>query len=143
MLEKEVGSAIEVRIRAADGTWHLAEVVGSTFHHGGGIWQIDTFRDLTARRQWEIAAADTERFRVIVEASAVVVLLCDADGTIDSVSGAMCRQLGHDPSRVIGTRLVDWVVDTTAPVSNRAFGDAVAETRGGRHRVPPAPQGRP
>jgi len=126
VLEKEVGSAIEVRIRTADGAWRLAEVVGSTFHHGGGVWQIDTFRDLTARRQWEVAAADTERFRVIVESSALVVLLCDAAGVIESVSGAMCRQLGHDPSRVIGTRLADWVVEHDQVPFLREFADAVA-----------------
>ena len=126
VLEKDVGSAIEVRIRTADGGWRLAEVVGSTFHHGRGVWQIDTFRDLTARRQWEVAAADTERFRVIVESSALVVLLCDSLGEIESVSGAMCRNLGHDPSRVIGTRLAEWVVDADREAFDQAFDDAVA-----------------
>lgn len=125
VLDKEVGTAIEVRIRAADGGWRLTEVVGSTFHHGGGVWQIDTFRDLTERRRWEVAAADTERFRVIVESSALVVLLCDAAGTIESVSGAMCRQLGHDPTRVIGTHLVDWVVEHDRLGFERAFAEAV------------------
>ncbi|MBM3658791.1 MAG: EAL domain-containing protein [Actinobacteria bacterium] len=126
VLEKEVGSAIEVRIRTADGEWRLAEVVGSTFHHGHGVWQIDTFRDLTARRQWEVAAADTERFRVIVESSALVVLLCDSLGEIESVSGAMCRNLGHDPSRVIGTKLSHWVADADRAGFDRAFADAIA-----------------
>ncbi|MCB1006083.1 MAG: PAS domain S-box protein [Acidimicrobiales bacterium] len=127
VLAKEVGTAIEIRIRAADGGWRLAEVVGSTFHHGRGVWQIDTFRDLTARRQYEVASADTERFRVIVESSALVVLLCDADGTIESVSGAMCRQLGHDPTRVIGTRLGDWVAASDRVVFDHNFADAVAK----------------
>jgi len=125
VLEKEVGTPIEVRVRAADGTWRLTEVVGSTFHHRNGLWQIDTFRDLTQRRQWELASADTERFRSIVQSSALVVLLCDASGTIESVSGAMCRQLGHDPSRVVGTRLVDWVVDDDRDAFTDAFGVAV------------------
>jgi diguanylate cyclase (GGDEF)-like protein/PAS domain S-box-containing protein len=53
-------------------------------------------------------------------------LLCDARGVIESVSGALCRQLGHDPSRVIGTALGDWVVDDDRVEFARAFADAVA-----------------
>jgi diguanylate cyclase (GGDEF)-like protein/PAS domain S-box-containing protein len=126
VLTKEVGTPIEVRIRSADGTWRLTEAVGSTFRHGAGVWLIITFRDLTERRRWEFAATDTDRFRVIVESSALVVLLCDADGCIESVSGALCRQLGHDPSRVIGTTLGDWVVDHDRDGFAGAFADAVA-----------------
>ncbi|MFA5885461.1 MAG: EAL domain-containing protein [Acidimicrobiia bacterium] len=125
VLEKEVGTPIELRIRAVDGSWRLCEVIGSTFHHAGGTWQINTFRDLTERRRWEVAATDTERFRVIVESSALVVLLLDADGTIESVSGAMCRQLGHDPTRVVGSHLADWVVDADRPEFAAAFAAAV------------------
>jgi diguanylate cyclase (GGDEF)-like protein/PAS domain S-box-containing protein len=127
VLVKEVGTPIELRVRAADGDWRLCEVVGSTFHHQSGVWQIDTFRDLTARRRWEVAATDTERFRVIVESSALVVLLCDAQGTIESVSGAMCRQLGHDPTRVVGSVFAEWVVDGDRPAFVEAFARAVAQ----------------
>ena len=111
VLNKEVGSPIELRVRAADGEWRLVELVGGTHHYPGGLWQVSTFRDLTQRRRWEVAAAQPERFRTVVESAAVVLLLLDTSGSIHSVSGAMCRQLGHDPSRVVGSRLVDWVVD--------------------------------
>jgi len=124
VLAKEVGTPIELRVRTSDGQWRLCEVVGSTFHHPNGVWQIDTFRDLTARRQWELAATDTERFRVIVESSALVVLLCDAHGTIESVSGAMCRQLGHDPTRVVGSLLRDWVIESDRTTFDEAFAAA-------------------
>lgn len=127
VLDKEFGTPIEVRIRTADGSWRLMEVVGSTFRHRHGVWQIDTFRDLTERRKWELAATDTERFRVIVQSSALVVLLCDADGAIDSMSGAVGRQLGHDPTRMIGTRLTDWVVEADRDAVGAAFAAAMAE----------------
>jgi diguanylate cyclase (GGDEF)-like protein/PAS domain S-box-containing protein len=125
VLEKEVGTATEVRARAADGSWRLTEVLGSTFHHGGGLWQVNTLRDVTERRRWEVAAADIVRFRSIVQSSALVVLLCDETGTIESVSGALGRQLGHDPSRVIGTNLTDWVMPNERIAFARAFADAV------------------
>jgi PAS domain S-box-containing protein len=102
MLGKDVGTPIEVRVLAADGAWRLCEVVGSTWHHAGGTWQFNTFRDLTERRRWEVAATDTARFRTIIESAAVVVILLDGAGTIESASGAMCRQLGHDPTNVVG-----------------------------------------
>jgi diguanylate cyclase (GGDEF)-like protein/PAS domain S-box-containing protein len=107
---KDVGTPIELRLRAADGEWRLTEVIGSTFVCADGMLQLNTFRDLTQRRRWEVAAARPERFRSVVEHAATVLMLLDETGTIDSVSGAMSRQLGHDPTRVVGSRLVEWAV---------------------------------
>ena len=92
-------------------------------------------RDVTDRRQWELAAAQPERFRGIVESAAVVLLLLDVDGVVLSTSGAMCRQLGHDPVRVVGSRLLDWIVDDERAEATAALADATRDARGATFEV--------
>ena len=108
--KKATGSPIELRVRAADGSWRLVELIGGSYHSDDGLRIVNTIRDLTQRRRWEVAAAQPERFRTLVENAATIIMLIDADGRIHSVSGAVTRQLGHDPTLVVGSRLVDWVV---------------------------------
>jgi diguanylate cyclase (GGDEF)-like protein/PAS domain S-box-containing protein len=94
--EKEVGTAIEVRVAAADG-WRLMEVVGapvSWFEEGAVLLCM---RDVTERRRYELASSEEARFRSLVQNSAAVTMLVSREGAIESVSGALTRLLGHDP----------------------------------------------
>jgi diguanylate cyclase (GGDEF)-like protein/PAS domain S-box-containing protein len=105
--DKDVGTYVELRVLTSHG-WRLAEVIGagrSTDPEIGGV--ILTLRDLTERRRWEVARSDDERFRALVQHGPAITMLVDLDGIIESVSGAITRVLGHDPSVITGTPLLD------------------------------------
>jgi diguanylate cyclase (GGDEF)-like protein/PAS domain S-box-containing protein len=108
--KKATGTPVELRVRVADGSWRLVELIGGSTQSESGLLVVNTLRDLTQRRRWEIAAGEPERFRTLVENAATIIMLIDADGRIHSVSGAITRQLGIDQTLVVGSRLTDWVV---------------------------------
>jgi len=107
---KHVGSPIELRVKAATG-WKLVELIGANLIGkppiDGLVWCV---RDLTERRRWEVATDDTERFRSLVHNSASILLLLDRTGTVQSVSAAITRLLGHDQELLEGQPLEDLVV---------------------------------
>ena len=119
---KRVGTPIEVRLATADG-WTLVEVVGKPLADGRTVLSL---RDLTARRRWEVAANDTARFRSLVNYAAGLTLLLQPDGVVQSVSGAMTRQLGHDPERVCGHPLYRLVDRGDRDALRAAIADAIA-----------------
>lgn len=94
--DKQVGTPIELRIATASG-WTLVELIGAPLGEGRLLL---TMRDLTDRRRWEVAGNETARFRSLVHHAATVTMLLSADGTLQSVSGAITRQLGLDPEAV-------------------------------------------
>ena len=96
--DKEVGTPIELRILTAAG-WTLVELVGAPL--GNGL-VLMTMRDLTQRRRWEVAGNDVARFRSLVHNAASITMLLKADGLVESVSGAITRQLGLDQEWVCG-----------------------------------------
>jgi diguanylate cyclase (GGDEF)-like protein/PAS domain S-box-containing protein len=99
---KDVGTPIELRIATAGG-WRLVEMVGSPLDTGHIVLSM---RDLTERRRWEVAGGEVARFRSLVHHAAALTMLLDADGVVTSASGAISRQLGHDPELVCGHPLV-------------------------------------
>ena len=112
--DKEYGTPIEVRLRAGDGIWRLMEMIGATHPTDSGHIVVVSMRDLTERRQWELAAGSPELFRTVVEHATVLLALIDADGRVCTASGTWNRQLGHDLSYVVGSQLGDWVVSDLA-----------------------------
>lgn len=99
---KEVGTPIELRV-ATDAGWRLVEVVGAPLDDGHIALSM---RDLTDRRRWEVAGGEVARFRSLVHHATALTMLLDADGVVTSVSGAITRQLGHDPELVCDHPLV-------------------------------------
>ena len=99
---KEVGTPIELRVATEDG-WRLVEVVGSPLDDGHIALSM---RDLTDRRRWEVAGGEVARFRSLVHHATALTMLLDADGVVTSVSGAITRQLGHDPELVCDHPLI-------------------------------------
>jgi len=99
---KEVGTPIELRISTDDG-WRLVELVGAPMDDGHIALSM---RDLTERRRWEVAGGEVARFRSLVHHATALTMLLDADGVVTSVSGAITRQLGHDPELVCDQPLV-------------------------------------
>ena len=125
-VSKERGTPIEVRVRTADGSYRLVEIVGGARQTSRGPVVVLTFRDLTERRRWEVAADRPDVFRSLVETMPVVVALVDGAGRFDSISGAFTRQLGHDPTRVVGHDLIEFVIDDDRERVARAFIDATS-----------------
>jgi diguanylate cyclase (GGDEF)-like protein/PAS domain S-box-containing protein len=98
--EKEVGTLLELRVRAGDG-WRLVEVRGTSF--GDDI--LLTVRDITDRRRWEVAGDEVARFRALIQNGASITMLLDGDGTIDASSVVVTRLLGHDQELIEGRAL--------------------------------------
>ncbi len=146
--DKAVGDPIDVRIATSAGEWRYLQVVGAPLVGVEGIEGIVvTARDQTQRRKFEVATDNDERFRALVHHSPVVTMLLDADGVVSSVSGAFARILGHDPERIIGTRLSEWAIPAhrrrlhrTLMEANFAAGtcnvDATLRHRDGERDVP-------
>jgi diguanylate cyclase (GGDEF)-like protein/PAS domain S-box-containing protein len=126
---KEIGAFIEIRVKSGL-EWRLIELVGhpiSWFSEGAILF---SFRDLTARRRFEVARNDDDRFRSLYHNSTSIVLLVSSDGCIESVSGALTRMLGHDPELVEHRPLSELVAEPDQPALsealNRAFEGATA-----------------
>ena len=107
---KELGSPIELRVKSGTG-WKLVELIGANVIGkppiDGLVWSL---RDLTDRRRWEVSTNDIERFRSLVHNSASILLLLDRSGTVESVSAAITRMLGHDQELVEGQLLDELVI---------------------------------
>jgi len=121
---KSVGSPIEVRLAGARG-WTLVEVVGGVLDDGHLVL---TLRDLSERRRWEVAGDETARFRSLVHNAASLMILTDAAGAVRSVSGALTRQLGHDPELLWGNPLSDLVDANYHDTLQVALADAASMT---------------
>ena len=125
VLDKNVGSPIELRVKTPTG-WKLVELIGANLVGkppiDGLVW---CFRDLTERRRWEVATNDIERFRSLVHNSASILLLLDRTGTVQSVSAAITRMLGHDQALVEGHPLGDLVVQADRPALEAALSSAI------------------
>jgi diguanylate cyclase (GGDEF)-like protein/PAS domain S-box-containing protein len=119
--DKNVGSPIELRVKTPTG-WKLVELIGANLVGkppiNGLVWCL---RDLTERRRWELATNDIEQFRSLVHNSASILMLLDATGTVQSVSAAITRMLGHDQALVEGHPLEDFVVQADRPALRGAL----------------------
>ena len=111
VLGKQVGTPIEIRVRAADGSWKRVEVVGRDACQVPGVeGLVVSIRDITARRMWEVASGDTAVFQQLVQHSSSITLLLDGDGRISSLNAAFTRLLGHDLSNAVGHQLSEFCV---------------------------------
>jgi diguanylate cyclase (GGDEF)-like protein/PAS domain S-box-containing protein len=106
--DKEIGDPIEIRVRSTLG-WRLVEIVGTTVPWFGQRVVLLCLRDLTERRRFELGRGDAARFHSIVHNAGTVILAVSPIGTIESVSGAITRILGHDPEMLEGRPLADIV----------------------------------
>jgi diguanylate cyclase (GGDEF)-like protein/PAS domain S-box-containing protein len=115
MQSKRVGTPVEVRVRVADGSWKLVEIVGrNSLDVDGVLGLVVVARDVTKRRMWEVAGSDTVRFQQVVQHASSVTLLLDRSGEITSVNAAFTRLLGHDVSQAVGRPLVSFCVADAA-----------------------------
>ncbi|MGH9029722.1 MAG: PAS domain S-box protein, partial [Acidimicrobiales bacterium] len=132
---KQVGTPIEIRLRALDG-WKLVEVVGTNLlAHPNVAGVVLCLRDLTQRRRWEVARDEVSRFRALVHNAATVMMLVDGRGTVESVSAAITRLLGHDQELVEGRPLSDFVAEDDRERLGAVLAQAVAARPGDPRRT--------
>lgn len=122
--ERVIGSPIEVRALAGT-EWRLFEVIGRTINWYNEATVLFTFRDLTDRRRYEVSRDDVARFRSLVHYSNAIVLLVSEAGVVDSVSGAITRNLGLDPEFVEGRALREIIVEDDWPLFESAMAFAL------------------
>lgn len=107
---KDRGTLIDVRVLAADGGWRLAEILGVSAVDDPRVdGVVVCVRDVTTRRRLEVANGHTERLARVLEMAPSLTMLLDPDGAVVSVSGAVCRLLGHDGGRMSGRPFTEYV----------------------------------
>ena len=121
------GIPVEFRVVARNGDIRLCEVIGVDRRDLPGVAGVVTsIRDVTRRA----ALADSpERLRALINNSSDLMLLVDHDGTIGYSSQAMCRLLGHDPDKLVGTPCRDLFHPADAADAARRLADLVRSGR--------------
>lgn len=108
---KDIGTAIEIRVRDRFGRYRHVEVRGRSAVDDpevGGV--VLVLRDLTDRRRWEVASGDPALFQAVVDCAPVITMVLESDGRIRGASRALTRLLGHDLESTLGRRLADLAV---------------------------------
>jgi diguanylate cyclase (GGDEF)-like protein/PAS domain S-box-containing protein len=86
-------------------------------------------RDISERRDVEMALERSEaRFRSLVQNTAEIVTVLDADGKISYESPALTRLLGWLPEEVVGTAALDYVHPDDRVMVQRALDRVVTRT---------------
>ncbi|HEX4176539.1 MAG TPA: EAL domain-containing protein [Acidimicrobiales bacterium] len=130
---KEVGSPIEIRVKAASG-WRLIELIGSRTRWSGEDVILLSMRDLTERRRFEVASGRGDAtFRSLVHNAGSIIMLVSNEGNLESVSGAITRLLGLDPEVLEGRPLAAIVAER----DQAEFLVALAAARRGATAVSP------
>lgn len=114
---------VEMRARRRDGSWRVFETTGINLLQAPAIEGIVLItRDITERRQAEEALRlEEERFRVLVQNSMDMIVLCDAEGRVEFVSPASERCLGLSPQELKGRHWLEGVHAEDRPKVQEAF----------------------
>lgn len=109
--EKEVGTALEVRLRAPDGDWVHFEARGWSGLHDHRVRGIVVaLRRLDDRAIWTVASGDARRRAAVLDGSPGLTLLLDGCGRLEGASLAFTNALGADLATALGRHLLDLVV---------------------------------
>jgi diguanylate cyclase (GGDEF)-like protein/PAS domain S-box-containing protein len=101
---------IELRLRAADGTWRHMVVRNNRFDDPDVEGVVVIARDVTERKKTQEALKESEnRLQVLFENSSDVISLINLDNTIRYISPSVKRVLGYEPEELEGTLVSDLV----------------------------------
>lgn len=129
--DKEVGTAVEVRLLDRTGDYGWFEVRGASWADGPEGSVVVVLRETTDRRRWEVAAGDEQVLSAVVDAAPTLLLLLEPDGTIRGANRALTRSLGRPLEGTLGRPLGELVVD-----GDRAMvADRIAVAAGSRTAV--------
>lgn len=129
--DKAVGTAVELRVRAADGGYRLVELRGRPALEVAGVGGVVmVLRDITDRRRWEVAAGDSALLQAIIDNAPAVTMFLSADGVIRGASRAMTRLLGRDLEFTLGRHLAELATDADRRMVESEI--ALAVSHGGR-----------
>ena len=104
--EKEVGTAIDLRLRDRAGSYRTYEVRGRDVP---GVGVILALRDATDRSGWDVARGDVGLYRSILDHAPAITIHLDAQGRVRGASRALTSQLGRDLESSIGRHLREFV----------------------------------
>jgi diguanylate cyclase (GGDEF)-like protein/PAS domain S-box-containing protein len=109
VLEKSVGTLVEIRLRDSSGEFASFEVRGRGWESGPEGAVVLTLREVTDRRGWEIGHGDDEMLGAVLDQLPVIAMLVDADGTLRGANRALTRTLHIDLEAVRGGPITDLV----------------------------------
>ncbi len=106
VVEKDVGTPLEVRLRMNSGEYRRFEVRGRACFDTPGVESLVlVLRDLTQRGMWQVAAGDRELLQLVLDHSPTATLVLDPDGALRGASRALTTMLGVDIEELLGRRL--------------------------------------
>jgi two-component system, cell cycle sensor histidine kinase and response regulator CckA len=123
---------IELRVRAADGSWQVHEVIGTSRLDDPVIRGIVlNSRDISDRRRAEEALAESEeRFRLLIENAADVLHLQDLQGRVLYITPSVEPSLGYLPHELIGEPIGRIVHPEDLPRARRMVEACLGEENG-------------
>jgi PAS domain S-box-containing protein len=93
------GKVLESYLITSNGQQVPVEIRGSQIHMGGEHYVLGVFRDTTERKR---AQAELERLSTAIEQAAEVMVITDAQGTIQYVNPAFTRVTGYSREEALG-----------------------------------------
>ena len=103
---------VVARVRAADGSWHVMEFVGTILpHDAAGPSFVVTLTDVTDLRQAQAALVTVEdRYRGLVERTDDMILTVDLGAIVTSANPGALRMLGYTPDELVGVNATELIV---------------------------------
>ena len=108
-------AAVPTTVRVADnfGEWHHWELLATRQMYGDVIGgYIVVARELAQRHSLEIAGDDSSLLRALVNHTSAMLAVVEIGGIVRSINGTFVRELGLDPTKVVGRSYLEWIVPT-------------------------------
>jgi diguanylate cyclase (GGDEF)-like protein/PAS domain S-box-containing protein len=113
--DKEVGTAVEIRVRDRSGAYRSVEVRGRDASEEPGIGGvIMAMRDVTDRARWEVAAGNPDLYRSVLDHAPAITMIIDGAGRLRGASRALTTLVGRDLETSLGHHLREFVTYSDA-----------------------------
>ncbi|MCU1374910.1 MAG: diguanylate cyclase domain [Actinomycetia bacterium] len=112
---KEMGTAVEIRVRDRSGRYRSVEVRGrdaSDEPDIGGV--IMAMRDTTDRNRWEVAGGNEDLYRAVLDHAPAITMIIDENGRVRGASRALTALVGRDLETSLGHHLREFVTHSDA-----------------------------
>jgi diguanylate cyclase (GGDEF)-like protein/PAS domain S-box-containing protein len=112
---KDVGTAVEIRVRDRAGTYRTYEVRGRDATDVPGVaGVILVLRDTTDRARWEVAGGNPDLYRAVLDHAPAITMVLDPHGRLRGASRALTSLVGRDLERSLGHHLREFVTHADA-----------------------------